>query len=90
MGKFVTYHCHQINLVKILQELAESKPKSYPKPQRERWTKLTYLTNNKITDDKPSEQPFPTQVATQLPLLNQISWTHRRVKIKQKIKSFKN
>ena len=42
-----------IKLVKILQELAESKPKVYPKHQRERWTTITQ-TNNKITGDKPS------------------------------------
>ena len=28
------------------------------------------LTNNKITDDKPSQQLFLKLVATQLPLLN--------------------
>ena len=30
----------------------------------------TYLTNNEITDGKPSKQLFRKQMATQLPLLN--------------------
>ena len=51
-----------MKLVKILQEMVESEPNAYPKQ--------TYLTNNKITDEKPSKQLFPKQVATQLSLLN--------------------
>ena len=39
-------------------------------------------TNNKITGDKPSQQLFPKQVATQPSLLNQTNRTHRSVKIK--------
>ena len=31
----------EIKLVKILQELAESKPKAYPKQQRDRWTNIS-------------------------------------------------
>ena len=47
------------------------------------------LSNNKITmcikitGDKPGQQLFPKQVATQLPLRNKINWTHRSVKIKR-------
>ena len=40
------------------------------------------LTNNKVTGDKPSMQLFSKQVATQLPLLNKINWTHKSVKVK--------
>ena len=43
-------------------------------------------TNNKITGDKPSQQLFPKQVATQPSLMNQINRAHRSVKIKK----FKN
>ena len=43
-------------------------------------------TNNKITGDKPSQQLFPKQVASQPSLLNQTNRTHRTVKIK----AFKN
>ena len=39
-------------------------------------------TNSKITGDKPSQQLFPKQVATQPSLLNQTNQTHRSVKIK--------
>ena len=39
-------------------------------------------TNNKITSDKPNQQLFPKQVATQPYLLNQTNRTHRGVKIK--------
>ena len=44
-----------IQVVKILQE-----PKAYLKHQKKR------RTNNKITDDMPSKQLFPKQVATRL------------------------
>ena len=39
-------------------------------------------TNNKITGDKPSQQLFPKQVATQPSLLDETNRTHRSVKIK--------
>ena len=39
-------------------------------------------TNNKITGDKPSQQLFPKQVATQLSYMNQTNRTHRGIKIK--------
>ena len=34
----------EINLVEILQELAESEHKACPKHQRERWTNISYQT----------------------------------------------
>ena len=43
-------------------------------------------THNKITCDKPSQQLFPKQVATQPSLLNQTNRAHKSVKIK----TFKN
>ena len=39
-------------------------------------------TNNKITNDKPSQQLFPKPVATQPSYLNHTNWTHRSIKIK--------
>ena len=39
--------------------------------------------NNKITDDKPSEQLFCKQMTTLLLFLNLIKWTHRSVKMKR-------
>ena len=39
-------------------------------------------TNNKITGDKPNQQLFPKQVATQPSLLNQTNRTHRSIEIK--------
>ena len=41
------------------------------------------LPHNKITCDKPSQQLLLKQVATQLPFLNKINWTHGSVKIKR-------
>ena len=41
-------YIYKIKVVQILQELAESDPKSHHKHQRER------RTNNRTTDDKPS------------------------------------
>ena len=65
---YLTFKCDlnlQIKLVKLIQKLAESEPKAYPKHQRE-----TKTTNKKITDDKSCQQLFPKQVAIHLPLLN--------------------
>ena len=50
---------YKIKLVKILQELAESKPKASKGKMDKK-----IQTNNKITGDKPSKQLFPKQVAT--------------------------
>ena len=49
-------------LVKVLQEMAEQNPKLVLNTKGK--NEQTFLTNNKMTDDKLSEQLFPKQVAT--------------------------
>ena len=60
----------QIKVVKILKELAKSEPKESPSQTLNGKLDKHILTNNKITDDKPSKQLFSRQVTTHLPLVN--------------------
>ena len=60
----VGYQHHQIKVVTLYQELAESEPKAYHKHQRERGhTEKHILINNRIKDNETSSQLFPKQVA---------------------------